>query len=333
MSEYRRDRTTGEWVLVAPERKRRPHVRFSGHASTGDGRALDPECPFCPGNENMLTDILLESPLDGSLGWRTRVVANKYPMVSSGASKAPAFEGAPDRIAGGGYHEVIIETARHNADLSALAVEEVEDVIRTYLRRYADLMKRPNVKAVIVFRNHGRRAGASLGHPHSQIVATGMVPPRLSASAAWARRHYENHRQCVVCEEVQRELESGLRVVEETDNFLIVVPFAAAGPFEQRIYPRRHQACFSELAELEIRELAGALKRALQHLNAVLDDPPYNFVIESGTADSAGSRYRHWDIRIVPAIQHLGGFELGAGLPVNSSCPEDDAEELRSVRF
>jgi UDPglucose--hexose-1-phosphate uridylyltransferase len=233
--------------------------------------------------------------------------------------------------AGYGHHEVIVETPGHNADLATLPGADLTAVVRTYRHRYAELMAWPAVKAVLVFRNHGRRAGASLPHPHSQVIATGMMPPRFAATTAWARSHYARQGRCVTCEELELELEDGRRVVEATERFLVLVPFAAASPFEQWILPRRHQASFAQTDDGELIEFGRLLQRALYRLRAALDGPSYNYAIESAAAGDADAPCIHWRLRIVPDLVTPGGFELGAGLPINPSWPEDDAEALRSA--
>lgn len=194
-------------------------------------------------------------------------------------------------------------------------------------------MARPGIEGVVVFRNHGRRAGASLAHPHSQIVATGITPPRFATLAAWARSVYARHGRCVLCHEVELETADGRRIVEATERFLVFVPFAAVSPFEQWIVPKRHQASFGQSDDLELEEFSQVLQRTLYRLKVTLADPAYRFVIESGMAADADVLCSHWRLRIVPDLAHAGGFELGAGLPINPSLPENDAERLRAVEL
>ncbi len=328
MSEFRQDRTRGAWVIIAPERGRRPHEWHSGDAAASPVPPFDPACPFCPGNERQLPGIIGETPADTPPGWRVRVVPNKYPALRPEAPPAPsAGRAAP----GFGHHEVIIETGRHDAALATLADADLDAVVRAYRHRYTALMTQPGVKAVLVFRNHGGRAGASLLHPHSQVMAIGMTPPRLAEAAAWARAQFASEGRCVTCDEIARELADGKRIVEATDHFVALVPYAAANPFEQVILPRRHHAAFAETDDAALAELGRLLRRSLHRLRTALDDPPYNFVIESVEADPADAPFLHWGLRIVPILVRPGGFELGSGLPINPSLPEDDAAALRAA--
>jgi UDPglucose--hexose-1-phosphate uridylyltransferase len=331
VSEFRQDRTSGAWVIIAPERGSGPRQWQRRDIAADEVRGVDRSCPFCPGNERLLPAIIEEIPADRPPAWRTRVVPNRYPAVRPENTPGPAPAEAGPVLPAYGYHEVIIETARHDSDLAALSPGDLNAVVFTYRRRYVELMARPAVEAVLVFRNHGRRSGASLLHPHSQVIATGLTPPRLAAKTAWARSHYARATRCITCEQVELELEDGRRVVEATERFLVIVPFAAASPFEQWILPRRHQASFAQAEDGELIELGQLLQRALCRLKAALDDPPYRYAIESGSAGEADAPYMHWGLRIVPDLVTAGGFELGGGLPINPSRPEDDAEALCSA--
>jgi UDPglucose--hexose-1-phosphate uridylyltransferase len=325
MSELRRDRTTGAWVIIAPERGQRPWKLLRPGRAAGPLPAFDPSCPFCPGNEKLLPSIIDEIRCIEAPGWRTRVVPNKYPALQPDA--APPPEGAV--MSGLGYHEVIIETGRHDADLTTLFDPELDAILWTYRKRYVALAGRPSIKSVVVFRNHGGAAGASLAHPHSQIIALPMVLPRLDAIAAWAQSGDARRRQCVICQELTLELESGLRIVEVSECFVVVVPFAAPSPFELWIVPRRHEASFAQGDNAELDELGRVLQRALYRLKVLFGDLPYKFAFESWTDAEMPSN--HWRLRIVPGLVTPGGFELGAGLPINPSRPEDDAKKLRAA--
>lgn len=331
MSELRQDRTNGAWAIVAPERGGRPSQGQRRGDTTAPLPAFDPHCPFCPGNEHMLPRTIAESVSDQPPGWCLRVVPNKYPVVRPDA-RASQSAAAPHTVAAGyGYHEVIVETPRHDAELTTLSDSEMTTVVGAYHRRYAALAERPAIEAVLLFRNHGQKAGASVAHPHAQVIATGLMPPRLAAASAWAKSHHSRHGRCVTCEEIELELTDGRRVIEAGKQFLTLVPFAAANPFEQWILPRRHQASFGQCDDGALIELGRALQRALRRLRAVADDPPYNLYVESLSKDDGGAPFLHWGLRVVPDLVTPGGFELGAGLPINPGRPEDDADALRTV--
>lgn len=330
MSELRQDRTTGAWAIVAPERGVRPHHAWHRCASGQALCAFDPNCPFCPGNESQLPRILAEIASPEPPGWRVRVVPNKYPIVQPGA--APAQAGAqPHRtLPSFGHHEVVIESPRHDADPASISVEDFGAAVTLFHRRFIDLLARPGIETVVMFRNHGPAGGASLRHPHSQLVALGMVPPLLRSMIDWADQCFAESGRCVTCEEINIERADGSRIVEETPFFVAFAPFAASVPFEVWLVPRRHQASFSELEESECADFARLLRRTLQRIKSVHDDPPYNFVVDSFDAASNHASV-HWRLRIAPDLVTWGGFELGAGVPINPSSPEKDAEALRAI--
>jgi len=259
------------------------------------------------------------------------VVPNKFPAVRPDVRQQPMAGRMRPGIAAHGFHEVIVEASRHDADFTTFSEEQLAAVIQTYRRRYIELAARPAIKSVLVFRNHGARSGASLLHPHSQVIATDMTLPRSAATAAWTESRYARGGRCPVCAENESELADGQRVVEQTAHFLAIVPFAATGPCEQRILPRKHQASFAQCDDGELVDFGRLLQRSLRRLRNVLVDPPYNFVFECGAAKMAADGCAHWWLRIVPDVVTPGGFELGAGMPINPSWPEDDAAALRAV--
>ena len=331
MSELRQDGTNGAWVVIAPERGRRPRPRNHGDAAAGPAPPFDASCPFCPGNERLLPGIIEEVASGNPLGWRLRVVPNKYPALRPEAGLAPLVGRTGVAVPGHGHHEVIIETPRHDADLATVPDSDLSAVVRCYRRRFVELSARPGIKSVVVFRNRGAGGGASLAHPHSQVIATGMVSPRLFAATAWARSRGAGLDRCAVCEVLERELDDGRRIVEATDRFVVIVPFAAASPFEQWIVPRRHQASFAQIDEGELAAFDHLLQRALRRLGRALNDPAYNYAIELGVASDTLSPFVHWRLRIVPDLVTPGGFELGTGLPINPALPEDNASLLRAT--
>jgi UDPglucose--hexose-1-phosphate uridylyltransferase len=189
----------------------------------------------------------------------------------------------------------------------------------------------PHIQSVILFRNHGATSGASLVHPHAQVIALDMTPPGLQSRADWAQARYRDRGRCIVCDELEFEQRNGRRVVAETDHFIALVPFAATCPFELRLIPKRHQASFAQIRPVELIEFGSLLRDELRRLEAVLDDPPYNFVVDSAGKSDIGRPDQHWRLRIAPSLVTSGGFELAAGMAINPSNPEDDAEALRNA--
>ena len=210
-----------------------------------------------------------------------RVVPNKFPALQPGLQSEIADCTNPNRLHHGyGFHEVIIESPRHNADVVAMSDAEIEAVVSAYSDRSRQLLYRPGIETVILFRNHRSKGGASLQHPHAQAVALALLPPKLARLADWGHRYYQEHGRCPTCDEIvgERALES--RIVEETRSFIVLVPFAAEYPFETWIVPIEHQASFLHMGDLQRGEFARLLRRTLGRLRRAQNDPPYNFVID-----------------------------------------------------
>jgi len=330
MSEIRQDPTTGAFVIIAPGRGGRPGAQRAPSGADPRLPRFDALCPFCPGHEAELPGIIAETPSGDPPGWSTRVVPNKFPALTPDAVARSAQDPMHTTLAGKGFHEVVIESPYHDADLATMEIAQISDVIATYHRRFCELSQRPGIKAVVLFRNHGARSGASLVHPHAQVIALPLFPPRLQAMASWSSRQGAQLEQCPTCAELARELQIGERIVEESTNFVALVPFAAEVPCEQWLVPKRHAASFGETRETELADLSALLRRALQRLRATHGDPPYSFAIESVPSGADSKPYFHWRLRIAPDLVNRGGFERGAGLPINPSAPEKDAALLRA---
>jgi UDPglucose--hexose-1-phosphate uridylyltransferase len=256
-------------------------------------------------------------------------VANKFPIVSSQSPRdhGPFFQAADVR----GHQEVIVESPRHDAALETMSEEEVLAVLLSYLARHKALMAEDAIQAVSIFRNRGSVAGASLQHPHSQIVALETCPPLIRKRQAVMASYYLEEKRCVVCDLIARELRDGSRAVSENSAFVTVVPFAASAPYEMWILPRAHYASFGETDEGTATLLAAALRSALAPLVEALGGPPYNLVIDTATKDALGAPHVHWLLRIVPQLTVPGGFELSSGLSINPHLPEEDAAFLRKA--
>ena len=327
MSELRQDRLSGDWVIVAPERGARPR-QLKEHAHDAATPAHDPDCPFCPGNEAKLTQILEETPGGPPPGWLTRSLPNRFPALSPDAPAEARTEGIHKAAGGHGLHRVIIESPRHDGDLPFMDDRAVAAVIGAWRRCHGELIAAPGVEAVFLFRNRGLKAGASLRHPHSQAIATHFVPPRLAAREALARGLLVETGRCPLCEMLEFELAAASRIFLSGEHFACMVPFAATCPFEFLIVPRRHAACFSAITQAEAAELGAVLREALRRLHDAAGDPPYNLALETASRGEAGSPCQHWHLRVAPDITTPNGFDLAAGMPVNPHLPEADAGAL-----
>ncbi len=330
MPELRQNLATREWVIIAGERARRPNV-FSASEQrilTADRSSYDPDCPFCVGNEEL--DLEVERfPVSGA--WQTRVVQNKYPALAKEGALTRVFNGVQRCIAGVGYHEVVIEHPHHNTTLALMTPDEVRIVLETFQRRGTEISKDHRIEHIIYFKNHGATAGASLLHPHSQIIALPVVPSSIRRRIDEARRYFDDTGQCVFCSMLEDELVQNERIVAVNEHFAAFVLYAALSPFHIWIVPRRHSASFLQAQPNELAGLAHILRDVVRKLYFGLRDPDYNLIIRSGPVKEPGSVYFHWYVSLIPRVNHAAGFELGSGMYINPALPEASADFLRSI--
>ncbi len=333
MPELRKDPVVGRWVIISTERSRRP-TNFSP-ASPQRAAGF---CPFCPGNEDKTPPEVYavrangEGPNGG--GWSVRVVPNKFPALQIEGSLDRRGEGLYDKMNGVGAHEVVIESPLHDQDLADLPVEHIEEVLSAYRVRVLDLQRDRRFRYVLIFKNHGDQAGATMEHTHTQLIATPIIPKSIQEELEGARRYFDLKERCVFCDIVQQETADGAgrRLVSMNDRFVAMEPFAPRFPFETWILPRRHDASF-EVQEQgdELRDLAWMVKDTLGRLNRALDRPPFNFVLHTSPVSDHELEYYHWHIEILPKLTRVAGFEIGSGFYINPTPPEDAAQYLRGM--
>lgn len=336
MPEYRKNSITGDWVIIAADRAGRPET-FCQRSENKKVRSADldktAECPFCYGNEDQ-TPPEIVAWRDGSPpntpGWKVRVVPNKYPAASLKGPPEPwTAKGVFQEMAGYGIHEVLIETPQHNRHPGELSLHQTELIIKSYFHRFVDLARDGSLMSVQIFRNHGREAGASIEHPHSQLVALPCATPVLLKEMREAQRFYLEKGRCPYCLLLEEELSSGARIIIEDESFVAFVPYAARMPFELWIVPRRHQSSFSEINEAEQKVMALFVMKVLHVIKATLDDPPYNYYLHSAPLRALSLPYYHWHLEIFPRVTVPGGFEMGTGVYINVTVPEEAAQFLR----
>lgn len=329
-------------MIIASERGGRPDdfpVKDEPRANTF--------CPFCEGNESKTPPEIAAIRLNGSgrnqAGWQVRVVPNKFPALRIEGDLDRKGFGIHDKMNGIGAHEVIIETPRHDVGLADLPVEHLKQVLWMYRERLNDLLKDLRFKYVLIFKNYGAAAGASLEHPHTQIIATPITPLALSQELMAAKDHYLHKERCLICDVLQQELDSGERIVAANEHFVAHAPFASRFPYEIFLAPRRHHHSFAEIGDDTIHNLAVVLKEVLLRIKKCLKDPPYNFLIHtcpnvkvrprrSDYWDTIESDY-HWHIELMPRLTRVAGFEWGTGFYINPTAPEDAAQYLRAVEL
>ena len=342
MPELRRGATNHRWVIVAPERGRRPSD-FEQRGTELDNQ-VPANCVFCAGNEAMTPPEIYRSPSSGGQGWDVRVVPNKFPALQEYAELGcERPDGIYDRMNGVGAHEVVVETPEHCSEIPDLPEAQVARIVGTYIHRLKSLTENPQFRYIQLFKNHGKEAGASLLHPHSQIIATPIVPQEVRDSLNIAKAYYESKERCLFCDIMSAELKSGERIVEERDGFVTWAPYDARFPFELVIYPKVHSHDFTTMNEAQKIGLARTLIRATQRLKMLLGDVPYNLVLKTtpNTAPRPGKPDHwktlafdyHWRIAILPKLTNMAGFEWGTGCYINPMPPEEAAKYLREVEF
>jgi len=342
MPELRHDPIQKRWVIIACERGRRPDD-FPRQEEPLPGGF----CPFCEGNEGKTPPEIRAIRRNGSgpnqPGWEIRVVPNKFPALRIEGGLDRKGLGAYDRMNGVGAHEVIIETPQHDLNMADAPIQHLEKVIRMYRERLVDLLRDFRFKYILIFKNYGAAAGASLSHPHTQLIATPVTPLTLAQELTSAKEHYQDKERCLFCDLIQQELESGERIVVSGEQFIAMTPFASRFPFEIFLAPRNHHHSFAEISDDMLHHLAATLKEVLLRIKRCLSDPPYNFLIH--TIPNVRARPKrasywdtievdfHWHIELIPRLTRIAGFEWGTGFYINPTAPEEAAKYLREVEL
>jgi len=280
----------------------------------------------------MLPRILNELKDRGDKTWRVRVVCNKYPALLPGESTERFKKDMYPVMRGYGEHEVIIESPEHDADIANMPVKQIKTVIEAYHARYIALKRSGKNLTISIFRNHGIKAGTSLEHPHSQIIAANIIPFYIRIKEREAERYFDDWGRCIYCDAMDFERRDGKRIIAENDSFLVFVPFAASLPFETWIMPKRHRSDFSSISGREKSDLAFMLHNILSRICKVLDNPDYNYVIHTFTRHKSRERHLHWHIEVKPRIITRAGFEIGSGININPYMPEDNAYVLKNSK-
>lgn len=330
MPELRKDPITGRWVIIAAERGKRPTDFARTPVQIKGGF-----CPFCYGNEDKTPPEILSYRTDGgpsnSPGWMLRVVPNKFPALGIEGNLNRQGEGLFDKMNGIGAHEVIIETPDHNASLATLSEQAVEDVFWAFRDRMLDLKKDKRFRYILIFKNHGEAAGASLEHSHSQLIALPIVPKLVREEIDGSKAHYSFKERCVYCDIIRQELDSGSRVIEENPEFVVLAPYAPRFPFETWVLPKTHDSCFEDAQKREYQNLSRILKSTLTQMDVVLNHAPYNLVIHTSPLTEALNDFYHWHVEIMPKLSKVAGFEWGTGFYINPVLPEEAAHLLREA--
>lgn len=332
MPELRKDPIVKRWVIIATERAKRP-----SDFTVKEEIRKPSICPFCPGNEEMTPPEIISFRHPNSSknkdGWWVRVVPNRFPALVIEGNLDKSGIGIYDMMAGIGAHEVIIETPSHEATMDTMEEKEIREVIWAYKERSVDLSLDSRLKYVLIFKNFGRTAGASLDHPHSQLIATPIVPRRVEEELHGSLEYFERKERCIFCDIVRQEtLSPEERVIYENESFIVFVPFAPRFPYEVWILPKEHRHSFAEIKEEETLHLANSLKEVMTRYAKVLNRPPYNYIIHTSPINMTKNLFNefyHWHMEIYPRLTIPAGFEWGSGFYINPTSPEVAAKYLR----
>lgn len=328
MPEFRRDPTTGDWVIVATERAARPGG--SGGAIDRERGGEDQPCPFCAGNEHETPPEILRRPEEG--GWLVRVVPNKYPaLVPALPEPTPSDDPLSVCTPARGHYEVIVEGPTHRLTLAPDDPTVLCESLLAAQQRYRHFLEDPALRFFSLFKNHGIEAGASLPHPHWQLVASPLVPMFLDRMLEAAALYQERHGRTVYEDIVAQGIATGTRLVEVSSGFAVLTPFAPRWPGETWIIPRTTSESFGDVAAVEIAEFARVLSDTFGRITRAFEDPSVNVLIISAPLRPGSASGFSWHVRILPRMTVPGGFELASGMTITALEPGSVAGMLREV--
>lgn len=342
MGELRTDPVLGRWVIISPERSKRPGFNSNGNIDKPDDPA---NCPFCPGHESMtppeIYSIREPHTHPNTPGWKVRVVPNKFPALGIDFPLIRKGKGMFDMMTNFGAHEVIIETTDHVKHAKDQSLDEIRNWLSALQYRVEDLKGDIRFRYILVFKNKGKMAGASLPHPHHQIIATPITPKRVREELVGCMNYFAIKERCVFCDIMEQEMADGERIVYENDAYISFCPYASRFPYEIWILPKVHAIDFySYVVKQNLNSLAEHLKVVLAKLATVSNDPEYNYLIH--TAPNRFPRFGywrtieddfHWHIELFPRLTTVAGFEWGTGFYINPVSPEMAAKDLREAKI
>jgi UDPglucose--hexose-1-phosphate uridylyltransferase len=319
---------TGDCVVVATERAKRPHSYARETKVNKEHTVID--CPFCAGNEGLTPPEIfaVRSGASGpdSPGWRVRVVPNKFPAFVPDAATPGQADPLHSILGGTGRHEVIIHSPDHWKSLGRLSPEEIARIFAVYQARLRSVSNQEDIAAALIIINHGVEAGASIRHPHSQLFAIPIVPPLIEKELLRFSEHLDDLGSCLLCDLIDMEKSAGVRMVAENDEFVAFCPFASRVPFETYIVPKKHAADFASADEGVLRAAAELMGLVLGRMLGRLGDVPYNIYLH--TRPFRSDAPYHWHFAVLPKTTIIAGFEYGSGMMINVVEPETAAEFL-----
>jgi UDPglucose--hexose-1-phosphate uridylyltransferase len=333
MPELRKDPIIGRWIIISAERGKRPTDFIIEKNSTKGGF-----CPLCPGNENTTPPEVLSyskttDRATNKPGWQVRVVPNKYPALIIEGDLNKEGEGLYDKMNGIGAHEVIIETPDHSETFCQLPPERMIKVFEAYRDRLTDLGNDPRFSYVMIFKNYGAAAGASLEHSHSQLIALPILPRMVISELEGSLSYYKYKERCVFCDIIRQEINQEIRLVAQNELFIAIAPYAPRSPFEMWILPKKHSSAYVSMDNEDFVALSEIFSECMRRLNKCIPNVPYNFVLHSAPLRSESLNHYHWHFEIMPKLTTIAGFEWGSGFYINPIPPEEAAQYLREAEI
>ena len=338
MSTLRRDPLSNSWVIFVPDRPFEPDEPLPCRQTVEPG-----ECPYCPGNEHMtLPEIEAFRPvgsLPNSAGWSVRTVPNEHALLHIENKFGRRGEGLYDMMNAVGAHEVIIETPEHDGRLQQFTPLKIEEILRMYRRRMADLTGDTRLRYIQVFRNFRTSAEATVCHPHAQVIGLPVMPRWVGEAVSHAQEYWMVKERCLFCDIIHQDGD-GARLIHDNPGVLAIAPFASKMPFEIALYPRDHAHLFHTADDITLSALADSMGVCLRALNRLFPDVAYNFVVHAAPVqpekrhDTVKARiadYYHWHVQILPRITRVSGYDFGSGFYVNTVLPENAAARYREA--
>lgn len=338
-----------ESVVISTARGNRP--KAAEKRLQRDTSTHKEHCPFCRGNESMTPPTLLSLPDDNN--WTVRIVENLYPVLGEDANESGFNMGLQQAIEGYGRHEVVIDHNNHGIAIHEMEIKHLHALLKTYRQRMQQLYQEdPLLKYVLIFKNFGASAGASIKHTHSQIIALPVIPENVYNELTHSHAYHQKHGNCIFCKlideaisfeatiydkdsgEIRRTINPGDYIVERGEHFIAIKPFASRFEWEVHILPLNHESNFIDTDEVKLKDFATVLKNTMSRLDKVLGGVQYNYFLHSEPHTNDKINYKasyHWHLEICPRTSIPSGFELGSGLSVNTISPEDAAQRLRDV--
>lgn len=333
-SELRMDIVNNDWVVIATGRAKRPEM-FKKEKKRKEETA-EKDCPFCNiGLQEKPTLVFANGKRRDSSktvpkDWTTIVFPNKYPAFIPSKDLNERFEGPLYKVMNAvGFHEVVV-TKDHKKQIANFKTGEIKELFDTYQQRYLALMNRKFVNYISIFHNHGEKAGASIAHPHSQIITTPLIDSDLRGALTTAESYFKTNKKCLYCQLNEFETKSKKRIVDQNQDFLAVCPFASKTAFEVIVSPKSHLSYFEKITEKEKWALADIFGKVLNKIYKALNNPDYNFYLHTAPCDGRRYNYYHWHWTILPKTSTWAGFEIGARMEISTIEPEKAAEYLRN---